>query len=158
MIERNKRRNSCAHLLCSVLTFLAEFTGGFLDLGGKTVLQSRQHIHRHQRLEGKEDEITHSDKSVLWLKLLLAVLVIVHQTETCTGTTAEFGLETENDHSLLVSLVQRREFLAKFSSGQVGSGGVEDGEHELFPVEETVRDELGGSKCDGAVGVLKTMG
>jgi hypothetical protein len=78
---------------------------------------------------------THSNKTVSGLELLLTLLIIVNETETLTGTSSEFSLQSENDDSRLVSLVQGCELFAELSSGQVGSGGVEDGEYELFSVE-----------------------
>jgi hypothetical protein len=98
---------------------------------------------------------TYSDESVLGLELLLALLVIVDHAETLAGSTSELGLQSENDDSLLVSLVQGGELLGELISGQVGSGGVEDRKDELLSVEESVGDELGGSEGDGSLGVLR---
>lgn len=94
--------------------------------------------------------MTYSDKSVLGLKLLLALLVIVDQTETLRRSTSKLGLQAKNDDSLPVRLVQAGQLFAELRSRQVGSGGVEDGEDELFSVEESVGDELGSSESDGS--------
>lgn len=92
---------------------------------------------------------------MLGLKLLLALLVVVNHTETLAGSTSELGLQAEDDNSGLLSLVEGGELLGQLIPGQVGSGGVEDGEDELLAVEQSVRDELGRSQGNGAGGVLR---
>lgn len=98
---------------------------------------------------------THPDEPVLGLKLLLRVLVVVDQAETLAGTTTKLGLHAENDDPLLLGLVQGGELVAELIPGQVGSGRVEDSEDKLLSVEQSVRDELGGSDGNGAGGVLR---
>jgi len=100
---------------------------------------------------------THSHKTVLGLKLLLALLVVVDHTETLRRSTSELGLQAEDDNSGLLGLVERSELLGQLISGQVGSGRVEDRKDELFTVEEAVGDELGGSEGDWAGGILRSV-
>ena len=105
----------------------------------------------------RKRKTTHSHKTVLGLKLLLALLVVVDHTETLRRSTSELGLQAEDDNSGLLGLVERSELLGQLISGQVGSGRVEDRKDELFTVEESVGDELGGSEGDWAGGILGSV-
>ena len=78
--------------------------------------------------------MTHPDQPVLGLELLLALLIIVNHAETLARSTTKLGLHPENDHSLGIGLVQCCELLGEFSSGDIGSGRVKNGEDELLSV------------------------
>lgn len=114
------------------------FLDGFSTLGARPFYPRQHSIHPRTGVRGT----THSDKSVLGLKLLLRSLIIINKTEPCRGTTTKFSLHSENNHSFLVRLIQTCEFLAQFGSRDIGSGWVKDGEDELFTVQESVGDEF----------------
>ena len=97
---------------------------------------------------------THTNKPVLGLELLLALLVVVDQAETLGRAATELGLEAKDDDALGLGLVERGELLGELGARDVGAGGVEDSQDKLLAVEQAVRDELGRAEGDGASGVL----
>jgi hypothetical protein len=93
---------------------------------------------------------------VLGLESLLALLVIVDQSESSGSTTSELGLESESGNSGLVGLVQSSELLVELGLGDGGTGGVKDVDNELTTVQQPVGNELPGADSDRAGGILES--
>jgi hypothetical protein len=148
------------YLLGSVLSLLPELPGGLLDLLGHSLLvESACGLDTKDACEKSKlfplaGYGTHPDKPVLGLKLPLRLFVVVDQSETLGRSTSKLGLQAKDDNPLLLGLVKSGELVAEFISGQVGPGGVKDGNDELLSVEQSVGDEFGGSDGNGSGGVL----
>jgi hypothetical protein len=76
--------------------------------------------HATHRLQ----ESTHPHEPVTGLEALLALLVIVHQTETGGAAATELGLEAEDDDTLGVGLVDGSKLLTKLGTRDGRAGGV----------------------------------
>lgn len=87
------------------------------------------------------------------LKFLLRGLVIVNESKASAFSTTELCSETEEDDTILVSLVQGGKLLLEIGFGNVGAGGMEDIEDELTAREKTVGDEFARTQSDGCRGI-----
>lgn len=83
------------------------------------------------------------------LKLLLCALVIVNESKSSALSSTKMCSKTEEDDSVLVSLVQGGKLFLEFGLGNVGAGRVEDIEDELAAREKTVGDEFARTQSDG---------
>lgn len=82
------------------------------------------------------------------LKLLLRELIIVNESKASASSTTKLCSETEEDDTVLVTLVQGGKLLLEIGFGNVGAGGVKDIEDELAAREKTVCDEFARTQSD----------
>lgn len=90
-----------------------------------------------------------------YLKLLQIRLGIINESEPSRFPAAKLCAESECLDSVLWDFVHLREAGADIVFGEIGFGGVEYVNDELFAVEEAVCLEFAGAQCSSVVGLRR---
>lgn len=135
--------------LGAVLAFLAQFSRGLVHLGGESLANQTVLWLKVHGLAAVVDECKP------WRQVSMGYMTKMYQLRTSRTTTTEVRAHTEHGYLFLVCLVHGSELFRELVPRDIGTSRVDDIEHHLPTLQETVCDELAGTQGDGRGGILQ---
>ena len=91
---------------------------------------------------------TSLDEAMLWLDVLEGIEVIIDESKASSAATTEFGVETEDNNEIFVSLELGCDLLLDFIAGRGLATNMHHINNKLLAVEELVDDVLADTQGD----------